>query len=185
MISKWLTAKEIADILGKDKRVVNRDADDGNWHFRTEKGNGGPHKSYQVISLPEDVQTAYAASRSITLEELHKQLRPSGGYTKKANIAGYNGRGAKTKEARPLGQTTDEALKIASLRLKLIEAYSRSGLSANDFITAYENGVAVPDLKEELGRWGNIHTPSNFYKNWLRAYEEHGLAGLAPQYAAS
>jgi hypothetical protein len=58
-------------------------------------------------------------------------------------------------------------------------------LSAKDFITAYENGVAVPDLKEQLGRWGNIHTQSNFYKNWLRAYEEHGLAGIAPQYAAS
>jgi hypothetical protein len=39
-------------------------------------------------------------------------------------------------------------------------------------------------LKEQLGRWGNIHTHSNFYKNCLRAYEEHGLAGLAPQYAA-
>jgi hypothetical protein len=109
MISKWLTAKEIADILGKDKRVINRDADDGKWHFRTETGRGGTHRIYQVTSLPEDVQTAYAASLSITLEEIQKQLRPSAGHKKKANIAGYNGRGAKTKEARPLGQATDEA----------------------------------------------------------------------------
>jgi transposase InsO family protein len=52
-----------------------------------------------------------------------------------------------------------------------------------EFITAYENGVIAPDLRSRLGRHGNIHSPSNFYENWLAKYERYGLAGLAPQYA--
>jgi hypothetical protein len=49
-------------------------------------------------------------------------------------------------------------------------------------ITAFENGVAVPELRERLGRYGNIHSQSNFY-NWLALYEHYGMAGLDPQYA--
>jgi transposase InsO family protein len=183
MISKWLTAQVIAGILGKDKRIVNRMAVDGKWHFRNETGRGGTHKIFKVAALPEDIQAAYSASLGLTLEDMRKQLNPSSGHRKKVNIMGYNGRGAKTKEVKTLEDTPDDMLRIASLRKQLIDVYSASGLSACNFITAYENGVAVPELREQLGRWGNIHTPSNFYKNWLRAYEEHGLAGLAPQYA--
>ncbi len=43
--------------------------------------------------------------------------------------------------------------------------------------------MIAADLRERLGRWGNIHTPSNFYKNWLAVYQKHGIAGLVPQYA--
>lgn len=78
---------------------------------------------------------------------------------------------------------SEEYLRVASLRVKLIEAYSASGLSTKDFIKAYEAGAVAADLREALGRWGNIHTPSNFYKNWLASYREHGIAALVPQYS--
>jgi transposase InsO family protein len=138
---------------------------------------------YQAASLPEGIQRAFAASVKLTLTELQSQLKPSSKHEKKINIPRYNGRGAKIKAVRPLDGNAEQDLKIAAMRAKLIEAYNASGLSAAQFIQAYENGVAATELRERLGRWGNIHSASNFYENWLARYERYGLAGLAPQYA--
>jgi transposase InsO family protein len=182
MISRWLSAIEIASIFGVAKRVINRRAVTEHWASRNEKANGGIRRIYQIAALPEDIQIAYAASLKVSLSELQSQLKPSTGYQRKINIPRYNGRGAKTKEIKPIDGTADGDLKIAAMRRKLIEAYNASGLSVAQFITAYENGVAVPELRERLGRYGNIHSQSNFY-SWLAQYEKCGLAGLAPQYA--
>ncbi|MDR3302074.1 MAG: Mu transposase C-terminal domain-containing protein [Spirochaetaceae bacterium] len=182
MISKWLSASEIAEFLSATVRWIQKRSVTEHWTSRNEKANGGIRKTYQIAALPEDVQTAYAASLKLSLADLQSQLKPPAGHQKKINIPRYNGRGAKTKEIKPIDAAADTDLKIAALRAQLIRAYNDSGLSAAQFITAYENGVAVPELRERLGRWGNIHTQSNFY-GWLASYERHGLAGLAPQYA--
>ncbi len=66
--------------------------------------------------------------------------------------------------------------------MQVIKAWSASGLTVQDFVKAYNAGVAVPDLREKLGPHGDISTFQSFYR-WLASYEKHGLAGLAPQYA--
>ncbi|MDR0557929.1 MAG: hypothetical protein LBG43_08720 [Treponema sp.] len=181
MINRWLPASEIAIFTASDKRVINRRAVNEHWPSRNEKANGGTRRVYQARALPEDILTAYAVSLKLALTELQSRLKPSSKHEKKIDIPRYNGRGAKTKAVKPLEGTADTALKIAAARRKLIEAFNASGLPVPQFITAYENGVAAPELREQLGRYGNIHTQSNFYE-WLARYGRHGLAGLAPQY---
>jgi transposase InsO family protein len=183
MISRWLSVSEIAELTGISNRWVQKRAECEHWVSRNEKANGGIRRVYQVAALPGDIQSAYAASLKLSLQELQSQLKPASKREKKVDIPRYNGRGAKTKEAKPIDGAADGDLKIAALRRKLIEAYNASGLSVPQFISAYENGVAVPELRERLGRWGKIHSVSNFYENWLAKYERYGLAGLAPQYA--
>ena len=117
------------------------------------------------------------------LQALKTALKPASDAEKKVLIISYNGRGAVTKAIKPLEASSEAGLRIAAMRVKLIEAYSQSGLSAKAFIAAYEAGEVAADLRERLGRWGNIHTQSNFYKNWLAVYQKHGIAGLVPQYA--
>ena len=116
------------------------------------------------------------------LQALKTALKPASDAEKKVLIISYNGRGAVTKAIKPLEASSEAGLRIAAMRVKLIEAYSQSGLSAKAFIDAYEAGEVAADLRERLGRWGNIHTQSNFYKNWLAVYQKHGIAGLIPQY---
>jgi hypothetical protein len=134
MISKWLTAKEIADILGKDKRVVNRDADDGNWYSRTEKGRGGTHKIYQVVSLPEDVQAAYAASLAIPLQKLQNQLAPKEQHNKKVVLVNHSARSDGDEQIIPMEAADSDKRRIANLRVKIIRAWDDSEMSAAENI---------------------------------------------------
>jgi transposase InsO family protein/transposase len=182
MISKWLSTNEIAATLSRTSRAIQIRAEKEKWISRKQTVRGGKQSIYQLAALPEDIQIAYAASIKLSLNELQSQLKPSTGHQRKIDIPRYNGRGAKTKEIKPIDATADTDLKIAAVRAQLIEAYNASGLSVAQFITAYENGVAVSELRERLGRYGNIHSQSNFY-SWLAQYEKYGLAGLAPQYA--
>jgi hypothetical protein len=109
------------------------------------------------------VHSDYAASLKLPLQELQSRLKPESKREKKIDIPRYNGRGAKTKEAKPM----DGDLKIAALRRKLIEAYNASGLSVPQFISAYENGVAVPELRERLGKRATYTRPRIFTKTGL------------------
>ena len=183
MVKRWISAVEIANILGITKRGVNKRARNEQWRNRSIKANGGMCQVFQLEFLPDDVQRAYAASLKMDLQALQTALKPASEAEKKVTIISYNGRGAVTKAIKPLDASSEAGLRIAAMRVKLIEAYSQSGLSAKAFIAAYESGAVAADLRERLGRWGNIHTQSNFYKNWLAVYQEHGIAGLVPQYA--
>ena len=183
MVKRWLSAVEIANVLGITKRGVNKRARNEQWQNRSIKANGGMTQVFQLEFLPDDVQQAYAASLKMDLQALKTALKPASDAEKKVLIRSYNGRGAVTKAIKPLEASSEAGLRIAAMRVKLIEAYSQSGLSAKAFIAAYEAGEVAADLRERLGRWGNIHTQSNFYKNWLAVYQKHGIAGLVPQYA--
>ena len=183
MVKRWLSAVELAAILGITKRGVNKRARNEQWQNRSIKANGGMTQVFQLEFLPDDIQQAYAASLSMDLQALKTALKPTSEAEKKVLIISYNGRGAVTKAIKPLEASSEAGLRIAAMRVKLIEAYSQSGLSAKAFIAAYEAGEVAADLRERLGRWGNIHTQSNFYKNWLAVYQKHGIAGLVPQYA--
>jgi hypothetical protein len=86
MIKKWLAAVEIAQLINRTDRAIRWRAEKEHWTSRNEKTNGGERRSYQVSSLPEDVQAAYAASIKTTLEGLQNLLKPASEYQKKVNI---------------------------------------------------------------------------------------------------
>ena len=182
MVKRWISAEEIALVMGITKRGINKRAKTEGWSGRKLQARGGSYSVYFVSTLPDDIQRAYAASLSMDLQALKTALKPASDAEKKVLIIAYNGRGAVTKTIKPLEASSEAGLRIAAMRVKLIESYSQSGFSAKAFIAAYEAGEVAADLRERLGRWGNIHTQSNFYKNWLAVYQKHGIAGLVPQY---
>ncbi len=144
--------------------------------------NGGKEFRYRLADLPEDVQIAYAASLNTSLAELRAELAPSEKAEKKVSVPRYSGR-AKKKEKKliPIEQLPESRRAIARLREKVLFAWSASGLKVEDFVKAYHAGVAVPELREQLGPHGDIKTFQTLYR-WLELYEQFGLEGLAPQY---
>ena len=181
MRDRWLTINEIAQLLSTSIRCIQKRAQRGSWPYRSYAVRGGKERRYHLLNLPEDVQLAYAASIQVSLEELRRQLQPAL-RDKKINIPRYSGRGAKTADVKPIRETPEKYLQIASVRRKVLEAYSSSKLTAEQFVAAYNAGAIVPDIKERLGNYGEITSKSSLYR-WLGSYEQHGLTGLAPQYA--
>jgi putative transposase len=182
MIDKWLTLKEIAGLVSLTKGWIIQRAQREGWPYRSYTAQGGKQRRYHLANLPKDIQTAYAASIKNSLEELQNQLKPDSKPNKKVTIPRFSGRGAKTGEVKTIENTPDEYLRIAAARRKVLEAYSASGLKPAQFVMAYNNGVAVPDVRSQLGTFGEISSQSSLYR-WLERYEQFGLAGLAPQYA--
>ena len=178
MIDKWLTIIEIAELLSLSRGWIIQLAKQGSWQYRSYSVRGGKERRYHITSLPEDIQTAYAASIKLSLAELQSQLNPDSKPDKKINIPRYSGRGAKTKEVKTIENTPEEYLQIAAARRKVLEAYSASGLTPSQFSIAYNNGDIALDIRGQL----EIKmTQSKLYR-WLRLYEQKGLTGLAPQY---
>jgi transposase InsO family protein len=182
MTDKWLTLNEIAFLMNLKKDSVKKWAQRKKWPYRSYTVRGGRERRYHLANLPEDVQTAYAASIKTSLEDLRNQLKPALKTEKKINIPRYSGRGAGIGEVRTIENTPEEYLRVAAARRKVLEAYSASGLTAAQFVTAWNSGVAVPELRGQLGAFGEISSQSSLYR-WLERYEQFGLAGLAPQYS--
>ena len=124
MVKRWISAVEIANVLGITKRGVNKRARNEQWQNRSIKANGGMTQVFQLEFLPDDIQTAYAASLSMDLQALKTALKPTS--EEKVLIISYNGRGAVTKAIKPLEASSEAGLRIAAMRVKLIEAYSQS-----------------------------------------------------------
>jgi hypothetical protein len=102
MIDKWLTSNEIAQLLSlKKPRPIQVRAKKEAWPYRSYAVRGGKERRYHLANLPEDVQTAYAASIKTSLEDLWNQLKPALKTEKKIDIPRYSGRGANWE---PLGR---------------------------------------------------------------------------------
>jgi transposase InsO family protein len=183
MIDKWLTLNEIAQLLSRTKGPIIRRAKLEYWPYRTCTVRGGQERRYPLAKLPEDVQTAYAASLQITFEDLQNRLKPPEKPALKGNLAGYSCRSPDRPPVKIWDKCTEDERNTALLRRDILRAYENSGLNMKEFIGAYETGLVVPELKAKLGRWGHIHTPSVFYRLWLRRYTLFGLEGLVPRYA--
>ncbi|MDR0707947.1 MAG: hypothetical protein LBF60_08770, partial [Treponema sp.] len=186
MISRWLSASEIAEFTTSDKRVINRRAVNEHWVSRNKKANGGTRRIYQVATLPEDIQAAYAASLNIAIEALKSELKPAlkGDVTpeKTHEIAVCKGRTMGEKPVKAWDECTEAEREIARNRREVITAYEQSGLNSKQFVELYRHDDFLPEIKIALGRWGRIGATAIFYQNWLRRYRQFGLAGLAPQY---
>jgi putative transposase len=181
MIDKWLTANEIALLLNLEKDSIKKRAQRKGWPYRSYAVRGGQERRYHLADLPEDIQAAYAAGIQASLEELRSRLKPAVKPEKKVVIPRYSGRGAKTGEIINMKEFPEKYRQIAALRVQVINAYSASGLSAAQFVTAYNAGEAVPHLRIRLGPYGAISAQSSLYR-WLERYQEHGVEGLVPQY---
>jgi transposase InsO family protein len=181
MINKWLTIKEIAGLLARTKTRIVQRAQKEDWAYRSYPVRGGMERRYQLITLPEDIQIAYAASIGIGLTDLRKELSPLTLPQKKIHIPGFAGRGAKIRASKNYDKLPEKYQIVANDRRKVLQAYSDSEMPAAQFIDAYNNGEIVPELRVKLGPYGNITAPSSLYR-WLEQYEQDGLAGLAPQY---
>ena len=183
MTDRWLSVSEIAELLSCTRGWIIQKAKKESWQYRSFNVRGGKEHRYHLVNLPENIQAAYAASIKLSLADLQSQLKPDSKPDKKINIPRFSGRGAKTAvEIKTIEKTPDEYLRIASARRKVLEAYSASGLSASQFVTAYNNGVIASDIRGQLGSFGEISSQSSLYR-WLERYEQYGLTGLAPQYS--
>jgi hypothetical protein len=183
MVDKWLTSNEIAQILSlKDPRPVQVRAKKDSWPYRTYTVRGGKERRYHLATLPEKIQIAYAASIQISLEGLQSQLKPRAKAPVKVNIGNYNGRTVIETPVKTWEACTEPERDIAFNRQKLINEYNDSGLTPKQFIEFYNQGLILPEVRERLGRWGLLNSPSVFYSHWLARYQQFGLPGLAPQY---
>ena len=181
-MDKWVAAEDIASALSATSRGVRKRAAQEKWARRMQPVRGGKQYRYRLIDLPEDVQTAFAKREKTSLEALRNQLQPASKPSQKVVVPRYTGRGAATHTPKLLEHIPEEYLHVAAARRKVIEAWSASGLTVEQFVTAYNNGIAVPELREQLGGHGAIASFQSFYR-WLAEFEQHGLAGLAPRYA--
>lgn len=127
MISKWLSANEIASLMGITSRGLRKRADIENWLSLNQKANGGIRRIYQLAALPEDIQRAYAESLSISLDELQGALKPASICEKKVVLANYNGRKEGGGEPPPLETANDKKRRTAKLRAKVIHAWDATG----------------------------------------------------------
>jgi hypothetical protein len=182
MIDKWLTLYEIAQLLAITKTTAFRRAQRYHWPYRSYAVRGGHERRYPLVTLPEKIQIAYAASIQIPFEDLQNQLKPAPKAIVKVNIGNYTGRTVVEKPVKLWDKCTENEREIAVNRQKIITAYDASGLSAKEFVERYNKGLVVPEARERLGRWGLLNSVSVFYSHWLLRYQQFGLAGLVPQY---
>jgi len=75
MIDKWLTLNEITELLSVTKSAVKKRAQREGWPYRSYAVRGGKERRYHIANLPEDIQTAYAASIKTTLTDLRNQIK--------------------------------------------------------------------------------------------------------------
>jgi hypothetical protein len=182
MISKRLSASEIAKILSITVRSAQRRANKESWKRCLCNGNGRQRYRYRLADLPADVQAACAASLKLSLDELQQQIKPASKPDLKVVLSGYKPRSAKEEAVKPWDSCREDERDIAVQRQKIIETYENSGLGAKEFIRHYNENLIEPETKARLGRRGQLNSPSRFYENWLRRYSVHGLEGLVPLY---
>jgi transposase InsO family protein len=179
MINKWLTNNEIAQLLSMAKCSVIRRARREGWPHRCYTVRGGKENRYQLENLPADIQTAYAESLSISLEELQGTLKPPSICEKKVVLANYNGRSGGGAGPPPLEKADEKKRRTAKLRAKVIRAWDETGWNVEKFVHEYNAGNIAADIKAELG--GKSICQSTLY-TWLGKYQSHDEAGLVPQY---
>jgi hypothetical protein len=178
MISKWLSAQDLATILTITERGVRKRAKNEHWPSHNQKANGGIRKMYQLAALPEDVQRAYAENLAISLEEMQSHLKPASIPEKKVVLANHTTRSGAQADLPSLEKASDQKRRTAKLRAKVIHAWDESGWDVYKFVAEYNAGHIASDLREALG--GKTIGKSTLY-NWAKKYQINDEAGLVPQ----
>ena len=180
MIDKWLTLSEIAELLSRTKvRIIQRANKEG-WPYRSYAARGGKERRYHLGNLPEDIQTAYAASIQTSLADLQSRLQPGAALEKKVLLANHNARSDYGGTEEALETVNAAKRRVAALRVKLLQSWDDSGLNADQFLLAYNESRIAREVREGLGG-KTIGSPATLY-TWLGKYQHHGEAGLTPKY---
>ena len=182
-MKKWLSSIEIGALLDRTARFVRSRAQKEDWIKRKKSVRGGQQYYYALSSLPEDIQTAYAATKNMTLTELQSTLNPPSNTPKNIQIRGYSSRTKSSRTVQSLENLSENYRQVGLLKADLIGKWETSGLTVEQFVKKYNAGMFAA-ISEKLGKYGNIKHPSTFYR-WLRDYEQKGLVGLCPQYKLS
>ena len=180
MINRWLNANEIAELLRTTGRTVRRLAEEGRWDVREFTVRGGKEKRFNISSMSEKIQMAYAASIKISFPELQKELEPGLIFNKKVVINRYNGSGKPRKESKTFTQVCKKGREKAHLKAKIINAWSASGLSHEEFSALYNTNQVIPEIRQ--ANKNKTVSASTLYR-WMQDYTAGGEDGLVPRYA--
>jgi len=161
---KALTILEIAEALGLHRTSVVRRAKKEDWSFNMVLSNGGKKKLYDFDSLPKDVQLAVISKKQ-------KETLP---------VPAAQNLPVKVKKAIPV--LNERELQNASSKANLLRFYNMALESApwghkvsarEEFIAAYNSGIAWPTLYKELGplSWSTL-------EKWAVKVKKHGNDSL-------
>lgn len=137
------TAKQLADILGKTERTIQRRAKLEKWPFDVRSIKGGAASMFAISSLPNDIQLAVNLYETERIKKTALALSPP---TPPARI--------EPKTDLPLHKI-EEAMHKAALLRQYTEAIERADWgkktsAKNRFLLAYNAG-AWPDMLQSIG----------------------------------
>ncbi|MDY6851750.1 MAG: hypothetical protein SV487_06720, partial [Thermodesulfobacteriota bacterium] len=178
-----ITAKELADIMGKTVRSIQRQAKKEHWPCRTLNGRGD--KAYPIQTLPAGVQTLLVKKTDVP-DALLPSLAPEAALIAAKRTADVSDRVLQGPRAVPLlDWQKKKALAWADLvRLYLEYVNSRAawgsiGEMKASFVMAYNAG-AYPIIYKELGRT-SVQTLDRKVAE-LKKAENDAFAAFAPRY---
>jgi hypothetical protein len=171
----WLSASEIATIIHKTRVRVNQLATDQHWTRRAEQGNGGRRFVYDMRTLPEDIQAAYAMRLSLSLEALQ------GGFEKRKEKPS---KGVE-RPFKDFDHCSEAERETARLRSRIVMAFKEakaSGAGLERFCELYNAGLIAPEVRDQLNKLGARTLAKSRLADYVKLYDDYGLSGLAPQY---
>jgi len=179
-----ITAKELAEIMGKTTRGINKRAKKENWPCEIKNGRGD--KAYHISTLPENIRMQIAVSRgrsSVALVEKPANIVPFSSNGRGSSIGFPIYKGIGVASAIPVGSPDLPEWKnrIALARVDLIRLYTMEkerakgegeskGAVSKLFIKGYNTGQLLPQLFNILGKtsvqsvdaWSGKLRKSNF-----------------------
>ena len=138
MINVYLSTNEIAKLLGCTKGNIIQRAQKEKWlPYKTVSVRGGQERQYHLRALPQDIQMAYCASIKKPFADLQRELEPGLIFTKKVVVNRYSCRSRPGREVKAFAQVCKKGRQKAQLRVKVIDAWSASELSPEEFAKQY------------------------------------------------
>jgi putative transposase len=175
-VKLWLSLKEIADLLGIRKQSANVKVK-GYPYVITRGGHGGSHYIYDIRTLPEDIQAAYARSFGLSLEALQERFNKPKEKLLKGEKSLF----------KDLDRCSESELETARLRSRIVHKFAEAksdGIGLVKFCELYNAGLILPKVREQLSKLeAHTLTKSRLYA-YIKLYDSYGLSGLAPQYHA-
>lgn len=190
----WLTALELAEACGINRRNISIKATKDNWPKRPRQGRGGGHE-YQLTGLPEDVQVAAAKYLANKLASSSPQFA-AGKVQAERNVA----RRQQDEEAKframeqgaiALHQLTGKALLRAQVKLVIISSWQQylQPYIANRQKVSGEKAFAADYNARELTFDAEVYqlVPRllwNYPRRWQQILETEGAGALGGRYKA-
>ena len=173
----FLTAKEIATLLGKTVRTIQIRATKDHWPFQNGNGKGGIHRKYPIVSLPAEIQKTWVQKKD-AIPILLPALAPEALLAvidRALSIPTFTEIATKGSSANSRSSwTTKTAISESDLqdpRIRRILAILRE---AEELPRGWPKGrrkwIEAVAIKNDC-QWQTIY-------RWIKKYEKRGIAGL-------